>query len=1166
MADKRKRSPKRSSKGPGVGRLGVFSALAVVLLLGAYVAVLVYAEPHVSGDPLRFDTLVRLTKQRQIKDARILNQDAIVVGHYRNARGALRPYNAVYLKTGDQGSLINLLVQSGVPLTIDQQTSKQLAGPATVLLPSLMIVVIFVYLLLSYRQGSGLFGVRSGARRFTADDTNITFADVAGQERAIAELRELVGFLSEPERFSDLGAKIPRGVLLYGPPGCGKTLVARALAGEAGASFYSISGSDFVEVYVGVGAARVRDLFKEARENAPAIVFIDELDSVGRRRAGSGAISSGGEQEQALNQILAEMDGFSPLEGIVVIGATNRPDVLDPALLRPGRFDRAVGLERPNEEDRLAILSLHAKSRRLAPDVALGEIARRAHGLTGADLSNVINEAALLAARERKAEISQPDLAQGLERVLEAPERQRRLAMRDRSVGRRASALDERVTFDAVAGQDAAKAELAELVEFLAEPERFAELGAEIPKGVLLYGPPGCGKTLLARAVAGEANATFVSVAATEFVEVFVGEGAARIRDLFTEAKTVAPAIVFIDEIDALGSRRTQRGVQGHQEQEQTLNQLLVELDGFEPSIGVILIAATNRPDMLDPALLRPGRFDRTVGLERPTEEDRLAILTLHARRRRLDPAADLGEIAKRAHGLNGADLANVVNEAALLAARAHKPEVSQAELDVALSRLVEAPERQRRLAARERSVGRRVAGGEERVSFADVAGVDDAVAELREVRDYLSEPERFAALGARVPRGVLLSGPPGCGKTLLAKAVAGEANAAFFSTSGTDFVEVFVGEGAARVRDLFAEAKSVAPAILFIDEIDAVGAQRAQVSVDGHRERENTLNQILVELDGFESRSGVIVMAATNRPDLLDPALVRPGRFDRQVEITLPDRPGRRAILDLHAKDKRLAANADLDLVAGVTQGFSGADLANVVNEAALLAARERVGEISRAVLEEAIERVLLGVSSRRHIMTEPERRIVAYHEAGHALVGLALPGVSVPHKVSIIPRGRSLGHVWHIDEDERAIHSRSELINQMAMDMGGRTAEELVFGEPGTAAADDLARVSAMARKMVCELGMSDALGGLTYTDGSYADSRTGSPGYSEKETTLIGDEARRLIDEARDRACLVLDGSRSTLERIAETLLERETISATELEALVGPHSIASTVANS
>ena len=1096
----------------------------------------------------------------RIRTARLRDAESDVVGRFEKKGGGIGRYNTAWVKTDtSRGDLVELLLENDINVRVDQQFGKSLVAPSTVIIGTLMIITMFGYFFMSWKRGTGVFNVRSGARRIESTERKETFADVAGQDEAVEELRELVGFLSDNERYTDVGAQIPKGVLLFGPPGCGKTLLARAFAGEAGASFYSISGSDFVELYVGVGAARVRDLFREARINAPSIIFIDELDAVGRSRTETGATVTDGEQEQALNQILAEMDGFSATSGVMVLAATNRPDVLDQALLRPGRFDRSIGLERPDEDGRLKILELHAKSRRLDPSVDMRAVASRAYGMTGADLASVVNEAALLTGRAGKEAITQAELEEGVRRVLEAPERQRRLSARARSVGKRATELDERVTFADVAGVDEAIEELSEVKDFLVEPERFAGVGAQVPRGILLFGPPGCGKSLLARAVAGEANGAFFSVSATEFVQKWVGVGAARVRDLFAEARAVAPSIVFIDEIDALGASRGDTpisGDSGGRERDQTLNQILTELDGFEPRSGVIVIAATNRPDTLDPALLRPGRFDRQIGILPPDRGARLRILSLHAQTRQLDPAVDLEAIAEHAHGMTGADLANVVNEAALLAARARRAKLVQEDLEEAVKRLVEAPERQRRLSVRQRSVGKRATGLDERVTFDDVAGVDDAIDELSEVKDFLAEPERFTEMGVKVPRGILLTGPPGCGKTLLAKAVAGESNAAFFSASATDFVEIWVGQGAARVRDLFAEAKAVAPAILFIDEIDGLGARRSSAA-NGNSERESTLNQLLVELDGFEPRDGLIVMAATNRTDMLDPALVRPGRFDREVEISMPDRAGRRAILDVHARHKKLADEIDLDAVAGVTPGFSGADLANIVNEAGLLSARKRLPAITKETMEEAVERVLLGIGSRRHIMTEEERRIVAYHEAGHALVGLSLPGVTVPHKVSIVPRGRALGYTWNVDEDERMIQSRSALINQMAMGFGGRTAEELVIGEPGSGAGNDLARITQLARHMVCELGMSEALGGVTYgieTNGW--DPHSELRHASEEEAKLIGEEVRKLVDEAHERARQVLTDSRDALDRIADALLEQETITADELETLVRP----------
>jgi len=722
------------------------------------------------------------------------------------------------------------------------------------------------------------------------------------------------------------------------------------------------------------------------------------------------------------------------------------------------------------------------------------------------------------------------------------------------SGARKIAPEDTRVTFADVAAQDAAVAELKEVSLFLSEPDRFAELGAQIPKGILLYGPPGCGKTLLARALAGEAGAAFYSISGSDFVELYVGVGAARVRDLFAKAREDAPAILFIDELDSIGRRRGARTTASHgssDEQEQALNQILAEIDGFSAMDGVIVIGATNRPDILDPALLRPGRFDRSVGLSVPDEKGRLDILRIHAVGKRLDPGTDLAGVAARAVGLTGADLAGLMNEAALLAARNGRKSISQGELEHALQRILEAPERQRRLSMRNRDIGQRMLT-EERITFADVAGIDDAVEELAEVKRFLSDPHLFEEMGARVPRGFLLVGPPGCGKTMLARAVAGETNAAFLSVAASEFTEVFVGEGAARVRDLFAQAKGSAPAIVFIDEIDAIGGRRGTVSFEGNRESEQTLNQILVELDGFGARAGVVVMAATNRPDILDPALLRPGRFDRQITIDPPDRDGRAAILMVHARGKALAPEVDLSRVASLTPGFTGADLANVVNEAALLAIRRGLSRVTMAEIEEGIERAMLGVSSRGRIMTPEERRIVAYHEAGHALVARSLPGADPPHKLTILPRGRAMGYVWHPSGGERYVRTRSEFIDQMAAALAGRVSEDLVIGEPAEGAGGDLESVTETARRMVCELGMSKALGTLKYVKDA---GRAGAPfAYSEETARVIDVEAKKLVDEAYRKAQGILIAERDGLDRVARALLEHETLSAYDLEQVL------------
>jgi ATP-dependent metalloprotease FtsH len=876
----RKRRASRSVPTRRFNTPGFWASLAIVVLLVGYVQVILASQPHPTGQKLSFSTFQNLAENGGIKTARILDRDAYIEGTFRR-RGQVRRFNTPYLKSeGSRSDLTRTLTANQIPYAIDQQLTKAILPYLSVLLPTFMFIVIFVYFILSYRTASGVFATRSGARRASDSETRLRFDDVAAQRQAVTELRELAQFLSDPGKFHKLGARIPKGVLLYGPPGCGKTLLARAVAGESGAAFYSISGSDFVEMYVGVGAARMRDLFKEAREHAPAIVFIDEIDAVARKRRSGPSASEGSseEQGQALNQLLTEMDGFSPDDGTIVIAATNRPDELDQALLRPGRFDRAISVDRPDETGRLEILALHARTKPMAPGIDLASLARRAIGLTGADLESVTNEAALLAARAGRQDISQVELEEALTRVLEAPERQRRLTMRDRSIG--------------------------------------------------------------------------------------------------------------------------------------------------------------------------------------------------------------------------------------------------QQSLDT------------------------------ERVTFDNVAGVGQALTELTEIRDFLIDPAPFAEIGARFPRGFLLVGPPGCGKTLLARAVAGESNAAFLSVAATEFTEVFVGEGSGRVRDLFGRARAMAPAIVFIDEIDAIGARR-EASADGNREREQTLNQILIELDGFRGRDGVIVMAATNRPEILDPALVRAGRFDREITVSLPDRDGRREILEVHVGTKRLGSDVDLDAIAGITRGLSGADLANVMNEAALLSARRGQDVVSMANLEEAVERATMGIS-RAHVLNDDERRTVAVHEAGHAVVARSVPEGSLPHMVSIIPSGRSLGRAWLTETHDRLVYSRSGMIDEMAILLGGRCAEQLVFGHAGSSAHGDLAEVGRLAHHMVRELGMSDRLGPIGYAEDPDANGH--KLAISDDTARLIDAEARKLVDEAQARAEAVLRSSRVALERMAAALLDAETLTADEIERII------------
>jgi len=440
------------------------------------------------------------------------------------------------------------------------------------------------------------------------------------------------------------------------------------------------------------------------------------------------------------------------------------------------------------------------------------------------------------------------------------------------------------------------------------------------------------------------------------------------------------------------------------------------------------------------------------------------------------------------------------------------------------------------------------------KTTFEDVAGVEEAKEELMEVKEYLENPAKFQAMGAKIPRGVLLVGPPGTGKTLLARAVAGEAGVPFFTISGSDFVEMFVGVGAARVRDLFEQAKTAAPAIVFIDEIDAVGRHRGAGLGGGHDEREQTLNQLLVEMDGFDQRSTVIIMAATNRPDILDPALLRPGRFDRQVIIDRPDLEGRKGILRVHAKGKPLDPTVDLDIIAKRTPGFTGADLANVINEGALLTARRGKPMITAEELSEALDRVMAGPERKSRVMSERERRMVAYHEAGHALVAYVLPNTDPVHKITVIPRGRALGYTLTLPEEDKFLMTREELTDELAMLLGGRVAEEIVVGDMTTGAQNDIERATKVARAMVTEYGMSDRIGPMTLGTKQHevflGRDFSANADYSPQVAYEIDSEIIRLIDQAHDEALEILNEHRAKLDNIADVLLERETIDKEEL----------------
>ena len=1004
---------------------------------------------------------------------------------------------------------------------IEYENSSDFMSSFWGFLPFLLIIVFWVWMMrgMGGRAGGGIFNVgRSRAKLHVKDKGNdITFANVAGMHKEKKEVSEIVEFLKNPKQYTELGGTIPKGILLVGPPGTGKTLLAKAVAGEAQVPFFSMAGSDFVEMFVGVGASRVRDMFREAKEKAPCIIFIDEIDAIGRARSRKNDYTSNDERENTLNQLLTEMDGFGNNSGVIVLAATNRADVLDKALLRAGRFDRQIYIGNPSLQDRIDIFKVHLDKVKIDGSVDLDALGRMTSGLSGADIANICNEATLLAARSKKKAVQQPDFIEAIDRVtriLDKPER-----------------MTKTVTFEDVAGMEKPKSAVMEVIEFLKNPEKFTRLGGKIPRGVLLVGPSGSGKTLLAKAVAGEAHVSFFSVSAAEFQGEFMGSGVSRVRELFRNAKEKAPCIVFIDELDAIGDRSKS----GNHEREITLNQLLVEMDGYGTSDGVIVMGATNRLDAVDKALLRPGRFDRKCYVGFPGLKDRIEIFKLYISRIKASEEVNPDALAEYSSGFSGAEISKTCNEAALKASAESKESVSQQDL-------LDAIDATRKVIENKKTVVGTV-------RFGDVAGMDEAKQEVTEIVDFLKNPAKYNRLGGKVPRGALLVGPPGTGKTMLARAVAGEANVPFIQRSGSDFVEIYVGQGASRVRDLFSEAKEKAPCVVFIDEIDAIGGARSNVGFSS--EHDQTLNQLLTEMDGFEGDTGVIVLAATNREDILDPALLRPGRFDRKVHVNLPTVLDREAIFNVHLRKKAVDHDVDVSQLARQTSGMSGAEIANICNEAAILAARNNEDAITMRDFGEAIDKVTMGLENKSMLLTQQDKRGTAIHEAGHATVSWHVEFSDPLVKISIVPRGQALGVNLH-SSVERVGMTKQQFLDEICTFMGGRAAEELFMGSIGTGALNDMQQATRIARAMVIYYGMSEKMPNISYYD---PQGTMGKQPYSNERAQVIDEEISRIVNEQYQRAKELITKHAKGHHEIVDELMDKEMIDASDVERIFG-----------
>jgi cell division protease FtsH len=957
-----------------------------------------------------------------------------------------------------------------------------------------------------------------------------------GIDEAKASIMEIVDFLKAPERYRAMGCEIPRGVLLVGGPGVGKTTLARAMAAEAGVPFIGTDAATLDEVFFGIGALRVRSLFKKCRKLAArsrhkaAVLFLDEIDALGSRNRGFSSVAGMSSGNTTLNRILTEMDGLDTTTNVIVLAATNYEEMLDPALLRPGRFDRKLHVPSPNLVARKRLFAHYLGRVKAGAGINLDALAQMTVNFSGADVKAAVNEAALLCVKLRRADVVQEHLEAAIHVVSQQSGDRR-------PVGggmAHARAGDLSVRLSDVIGAEEAKRECRQIIGLLRNASKLAESGARMPRGLLLLGPPGTGKTMLAKAIANEAGVPFYSVSGSDFIELFVGMGAHRVRGVYSQARKHKAAIVFIDEIDAVGARtgaETATGGGGDREYNQTINQLLVELDGFGRS-GVLTIAATNFEESLDPALLRPGRFDRRVYVPLPDAAARCELFRHYMTRVKHDTDIDEQALASASTNFSGADVAQVVNGAALRALEAGRSAVTRADLEDAI--LLERSGLSSRMIGSSALTSRIT---DITVRIADVVGIDEAKRDALEVVELLRQPERASRLGIKPPGGLLFAGPPGTGKTMLAQAMANEANVPFYAVAGSDFQSVWRGEPARRIRAIYSQARRHPGAIVFIDEIDAIGSARTS-GPGAVRDDNNTVDALLVELDGFGD-SSVLTIGATNNLALLDSALLRPGRFDRVIAFSLPDLEGRRRVLASHLSKIQVEASLDLDPIARASAGLSPAELMNIAKEAGMLAlraGRERVGADD---LVGGLERVAVGVASPLRL-TEAERRITAYHECGHALTTMLLDPKREVRKVSILGNAHgALGYTWGVPLEEWHLRSEQEYLAAIKIALAGHAAERVVFGTTTDASSADLQVVGQLVKHMVCDLGM----GGVLYR----------AEPTSEAMRQHLDAEMRRLTDACYADVKALLEARRGALDMMADALLTSEVLSQSDLRRL-------------